>query len=95
MIFFFLKKFNIFLGWNKKIHNCCRPSFWHILVKEAEASALLFSIGALWIGYQIYQEMDAIDRSKTDYLQLFIYDVNKVSTSKIQKVRETFASNIF
>ena len=42
-----------------------------------------------------YKKIVEIDRSKTDYLQLFIYDVNRVSTSKIQKVSETFGSDIF
>ena len=29
---------------------------------------------------QIYQEIDETDRSKTNYLQLFMYDANRMST---------------
>ena len=31
---------------------------------------------------QINQEIDEIDRSKTEYLQLFMYDANRMSNSK-------------
>ena len=34
---------------------------------------------------QIYQEIDEIDRSMTDYLQLFMYDANRMSTSKFKR----------
>ena len=91
----FMKKFNIFLRWNKKIIAAVLVFDTSQLKKQKQVhyhfQLVLFE---LVIKYLIYQEMDAIDRSKTDYLQLFIYDVNRVSTSKIQRVSKTFGTYI-